>query len=152
MNELQQWFDALKFECRPNKDLTHGVGILNEFLKTDNFVGGINDKRNTLHENLFSAMFPHLKKQVHFGTDKGGYEKYLSKRYTADFYNETTDEIYEIDGSSHKTELQKLKDNIRDIFFWQELGIKTVRLSNQDVETMVMNRLQKLFEEDKLNV
>lgn len=88
--ELQKWFNGLLYECRPVKlfDL-----LLEDFFNVSdkpkiNFIGGINDSRNTLHENLFSSLYPKFKKQVHFGTGKGGYEKYLAKRYTADFYDE----------------------------------------------------------------
>ena len=151
--ELQKWFNGLLYECRPIKffDL-----LLEDFFSSSdkpkiNFIGGINDNRNTLHENLFSALYPKLKKQVHFGTGKGGYEKYLAKRYTADFYDEENDIIYEIDGASHNTELQKIKDKIRDYFFWHELGSKTVRLTNESVEKMAWERMCALNEEGKLS-
>lgn len=160
MNELQlsdealeKWFKGLLYECNPVNPFE---SIFNSFFGGSdkpkiNFIGGINDNRNTLHENLFSALYPQYLKQVHFGTGKGGYEKYLSKRYTADFYDETNEIVYEIDGNSHNTELQKIKDKIRDYFFWHELGIKTVRLTNKDVENIVWERICALNEEGKLS-
>lgn len=152
-DELNKWFEAILFECNPEKPFNL---IFESFFGGSdkpkiNFIGGINDKRNTLHENLFSALYPNLKKQVHFGTGKGGYEKYLSKRYTVDFYDEEKDVIYEIDGSNHNTELQKIKDKIRDYFFWHELDIKTIRLTNKAVENIAWERLCTLNEEGKLS-
>lgn len=114
--------------------------------KKSNFKGGINDAKNTLHENIFHALFPDLKMQVHFGTGKGGYEKYLAKRYTADFYDKDSKTIYEIDGNSHKEELRIIKDKIRDYFFWHELGIRTIRITNKRVESMLLERLEKVCE------
>src|SRR5699024_12876131 len=96
--------------------------------KEHNFVGGINDTRRTLHENMFHLLYPGLKSQVHFGTGKGGLEKYHSKRFTADFFDEENKKIYEIDGKSHKEERQILKDKIRSYVFWNKLGIETYRI------------------------
>lgn len=59
--------------------------------------------------------------------------------------------IYEIDGTSHNTELQKIKDKIRDYFFWHELGIKTIRLTNNAVEKIAWERLCALNEEGKMS-
>lgn len=151
--ELKIWFDVLIYECRPRKLFDF---LLKELCSASdkpkvNFIGGINDSRYTLHENLFSALYPHYKKQVHFGTGKGGYEKYFAKRYTVDFYDEENDIIYEIDGANHNTELQKIKDKIRDYFFWHELGIKTVRLTNESVENIAWERLCALNREGKLS-
>ncbi|WP_322781232.1 DUF559 domain-containing protein [Staphylococcus haemolyticus] len=152
-DELKKWFEGLLLECNPENPFHL---IFDSFFGGSgkpkiNFIGGINDTRNTLHENLFSALYPHYKKQVHFGTGKGGYEKYLSKRYTADFYDEENDIIYEIDGTSHDNELQKIKDKIRDYFFWHELGIKTIRLTNKAVENIAWERLCALNEEGKMS-
>lgn len=154
-------FESIKYQCRPDKDedpLRTFVDVFDAFMNGEvskpkcNFVGGMNDKRNTLHENLFHALYPSLKTQVHFGTGKGGLEKYLSKRFTADFYDEESNIIYEIDGSSHRNELQILKDKIRDYFFYHELGIKTVRFTNEEVEQLVIKRLEELYEAGVLNV
>ena len=153
---VERAFNQVKFECRPDKDIPFGIYVFDLFFggldKGHNFIGGMNDRRNTMHENMFHAMHPNMKKQVHFGTGKGGYEKYLAKRYTADFYDEENNVIYEIDGNSHKTELQSLKDKIRDYFFWHELGIKTIRFTNQEVENMVVETLEYLHEKGVLHV
>lgn len=138
-------FEVIKFHCNPQKgphlvfDLFFGGRN-----KKSNFIGGINDDRKTLHENMFQMMFPGLTPQVHFGTGKGGYKKYLSKRYTADFYDEDNNIIYEIDGDSHNEEIQQLKDKIRDSFFWNELGIRTIRYTNEEVEEKLKNHLLNL--------
>lgn len=152
MNEaVEKVFEQIKYECRPDKDENWFESIFETFFggsarERHNFVGGINDTRNTLHENLFQAMYPDLKPQVHFGTGKGGYEKYLAKRYTADFYDEEKNIIFEIDGNNHKTERNIIKDKIRNYFFYNELGIKTMRFTNKEVENMVINRLEKMYE------
>lgn len=148
----EEVFEVIKFHCNPDKgphllfDLFFG-GMDNK----SNFIGGINDDRNTLHENMFQMMFPKLTPQVHFGTGKGGYKKYLSKRYTADFYDENNDTIYEIDGSNHNEEIQQLKDKIRDAFFWKELGIRTIRYTNEEVERKLMSHLLNLEETGELH-
>src|SRR5690625_645959 len=158
VNELiQKHYEYIKLQCSP-----YNLGFNDIFdmffsgshtkKKTHNFVGGINDTRNTLHENMFHMLYPDLTPQVHFGTGKGGLKKYHSKRFTADFYDEENEVIYEIDGSSHKEELQMLKDKIRDYFFWNELGIKTYRITNEEVEQMVIKRLEQLHEMGKLDV
>ena len=161
LNEIiKKEFERIKFECRPNRDIEIGYfdvfdiffGNSPKININSNFIGGVNDKRNTLHENMFHALYPYLTPQVHFGTGKGGLEKYLSKRYTADFYSEEGNVIYEIDGSNHKTELQQSKDRLRDLFFEIELGIKTIRLTNKEVEGLVLYRLKKVYEEGGLNV
>ncbi|WP_447556972.1 DUF559 domain-containing protein [Staphylococcus epidermidis] len=50
--------------------------------------------------------------------------------------------MYEIDGSSHKTKLQKLKDEKRDLILELEFGIKTYRFSNRKVEQMLIDRIR----------
>lgn len=149
--EVIRIFEQIKYECRPDKDVSISETIFNIFFVTEpkqetNFIGGINDDRNTLHENLFQAMWgDSVKPQVHFGTGKGGYEKYLSKRYTADFYDEERNVIYEIDGDNHKSEVQKIKDRIRDYFFLHELGIRTIRITNEMVEEMLLSELERKY-------
>lgn len=160
MNEtVKKALEQIKIECSPDKDKSRFAEfgeIFDMFFgqtpkKRPNFIGGINDKRNTLHENLFHAMYPYLKSQVHFGTGKGGFEKYMAKRFTADFYDEEKNIIYEIDGTSHNTKIQSLKDKIRDYFFYHELGIMTYRFTNEQVERMVIERLDHLYEEGVLH-
>jgi hypothetical protein len=124
--------------------------FIDDIFKTSNFIGGINDKKRTLHENMFARMYPHLKSQVHFGTGKGGYKEYGVKRYTVDFYDEHNRIIYEIDGKNHNLKLNKLKDRIRELFFGLELGITTVRFTNEQVEQMLFDRLVNLREKGVL--
>jgi len=155
--QIKRYFEQIKFECRPNKDLNGFGDIFDMFFggvpePESNFIGGMNDSRNTLHENLFHAIYPYMKPQVHFGTGKDGLEKYHSKRFTVDFYHEENNEIYEIDGTSHKEYIQSLKDKIREYFFFHELGIRTYRITNKGVEELVLGRLEELYKEGVLNV
>ena len=108
----------------------------------NNFLGGTNDKERTLHENIFSYLYPHFKPQVVFGTGKGGHKKYLSKKFTVDFLDEENNIAVEIDGKNHTNELQKSKDRIKEIFLFLEHGIKTIRFTNEDVERMLYKRIQ----------
>lgn len=78
-----------------------------------------------------------------FGLGKGAYTKYGVLKYTADFYWEEENKIYEIDGNSHKTELQKIKDKKRDLILELEFGIKTVRYTNKQVEQMLLERIRE---------
>ena len=98
----------------------------------------------TKHENAFYMLYPGLKRQVTFGLGKGAYKKYKVLKYTADFYDDKNNIIYEIDGDSHNWELQKLKDEKRDLILEIEYGIKTVRFSNHDVEKMVLKRIREV--------
>lgn len=118
--------------------------------KPFNFSGGCGDSR-TLHEKIFSYLYPKLEQQVVFGTGKGGYEKYGVKRYIADFYDPIENIIYEIDGSSHNNKISKIKDRIREIFFNDEKGIKIVRIKNKEVEKYLMTTLKNLELEGALS-
>jgi hypothetical protein len=102
------------------------------------------DIHGTFHEWLFSLLFPTLKKQVSFGTGKGGLKKWLCKCYTADFVDEEDKYIFEIDGKSHNYGIHHLKDKLRDIFF-TEKGYKIVRLSNAEVENMLVKRYRRIY-------
>lgn len=88
---------------------------------------------NTRHEIMFSVMYPHLKKQVTFGTGKGGLEKWTSKKFTVDFLDIENSIAYEIDGKSHDSEIARITDKIKE-YFLETKGIKTVRFSNDEVE------------------
>ncbi|NMK81802.1 DUF559 domain-containing protein [Staphylococcus capitis] len=99
--------------------------------------------KGTTHENVFNKLFPFLETQVVFGLGKGAYKKYGVLKYTADFYDADRKTIYEIDGSSHKTKLQKLKDEKRDLTLELEFGIKTYRFSNKKVEQMLLERIRE---------
>ncbi|EJR65653.1 DUF559 domain-containing protein [Bacillus cereus] len=125
-----------------------GLGMFG--YRSPNFKGGCGDTKGTFHEVLFGILFPYLKSQIAFGTGKGGYKKYGVKRYIADFYDEEHKTIYEIDGKSHRTKLGILSDVLRDRFFRNELGIKTIRISNEGVEKLLEDRLSLLQEEGGL--
>lgn len=103
--------------------------------------------QHTKHEVLFGIMFPHFRQQVSFGTGKNGFKKWGVKRYTADFYDEKHSTIYEIDGSSHRSDLSRIKDKIRDLFF-VSIGIETVRISNEFVEKLYIGYLKGEIEQN----
>ncbi|MDS3930602.1 DUF559 domain-containing protein [Staphylococcus epidermidis] len=111
-----------------------------------NFFGTKKEKpiwKNTKHEKIFKNLYPFLKSQMVFGLGKGAYTKYGVLKYTADFYWEEENKIYEIDGNSHKTELQKLKYKKRDLILELEFGIKTDRYNNKQVEQMLLERIRE---------
>ena len=97
---------------------------------------------NTLHENIFSKLFPFLEKQVVFGLGEGAYKKYKALKYTADFYDPKELTVWEIDGESHSSELQKLKDRKRDLILGIEFSIETVRVTNEEVERLLLDRIR----------
>lgn len=101
-------------------------------------------------EQMFHIVFPTLQQQVVFGTGKGGYERYWSKKYTADFYDPERKIDYEIDGPEHKFGKHYLKDKIRDIALWQLYGIRVCRYTNKQVENMVKRRIIEVFPEEKV--
>ncbi|MCO4347473.1 endonuclease domain-containing protein [Staphylococcus agnetis] len=137
-HEELELFSSFMFEANPRKIESFG----------DIFDGVFGDRltkpiwQNTKHENIFKELFPFLKCQVVFGLGKGAYKKYGVLKYTADFYSEEENKVYEIDGNSHKTELQKLKDEKRDLILELEFGIKTVRFTNKQVEEMLLERIR----------
>ncbi|MFC2797457.1 MAG: DUF559 domain-containing protein [Streptococcus sp.] len=88
---------------------------------------------NTRHEIMFAQMYPHLKRQVVFGTGKGGYKKWMTKKFTVDFFDEENKIAYEIDGKSHKTELGWLVDRLKDQFM-AERDILVIHITNEQVE------------------
>lgn len=149
MNEVTI-YPYLKFESEREESLFHKIifdadgGFLS--LASELFFGG--DKlpkfEYTKHENIFAKMYPGLERQVTFGTGKGGLEKWHTKKYTCDFFDRKNKIIYEIDGDSHKSEYQMLKDKFRDCFFYLEKNIKTVRVTNREVEEMLLERIRKL--------
>jgi hypothetical protein len=146
-------FEVIKNKCNP-KNMINWRELVGSFFNIrqseSNFSGGCGDEHRTTHENMFALMNPDLQAQVVFGTDKGGRSKYLSNRYTVDFYDQEKKIAYEIDGSNHAKELQHLKDRLKAAFLWEVYGIKTIRITNQNVEAMVMKRLVTLHEEGKL--
>lgn len=85
----------------------------------------------TDHENMIAAMFPELQRQVTFGTGKGGYKKWRTKKFTVDFLdekNKVTDEL--------KCRFLKGKD------------IEVVRIKNEKVAELFQDYLErrKVFE------
>lgn len=120
-------------------DVFFGIGK-----HSSNFLGGCGDKRRTLHETIFSMLYPKLKQQVVFGTGKGGLKKYLCRRFVADFYDEERKSVYEVDGKNHGKGTQKHSDKIKDCFFMLEHRIRVVRFTNKQVEEMLLNRLREL--------
>jgi hypothetical protein len=155
---VNETFEQIKAECHPDSSKSEFEvfgDIFDMFFgqipdKKTNFIGGCNDNRNTLHENLFGVMYPELQKQVVFGTGEGGYEKYHSKKFIADFCDHENKVIYEIDGNSHKEYYRRLMDRMRDCFFYIEHGIQTVRITNERVEEMVLERLERLEAQGRL--
>ena len=139
----EEVFRQLKENANPR---TNMLAIFDLFFgdgeKSKSFIGRVGDRRRTTHETLFGMMMPHLKKQVVFGTGKGGFLKYGVKHYVADFYDEENKAIYEIDGNSHRTKFRKSRDSIRDYFFYHELGIKTYRVTNESVERILLKSIR----------
>ena len=88
---------------------------------------------NTRHEIMFAQMHPHLKRHVVFGTGKGGYKKWRTKKFTVDFFDEENKIAYEIDGKSHKTKLGWVVDRLKD-HFMAERDILVVHVTNEQVE------------------
>ncbi len=97
---------------------------------------------NTLHENLFHKLFPFLERQVVKGLGKGSYAKYGVKKYTLDFLDTSDNIAWEIDGESHNSKLQKIKDQKRDLILELEFGVTTYRITNKDVEKLLLNRIR----------
>lgn len=110
--------------------------FMNDFVKPDPIF------KNTVHENIFSKLFPFLEKQVVFGLGKDAYKKYKVLKYTADFYNREDNVIWEIDGDNHKNGLQKLKDEKRDLILELEYQAETIRISNKEVEELLLERIR----------
>lgn len=104
---------------------------LSNNLKTPDFE--VRQFENTKHEIMFASMNPHLKRQVTFGTGKGGLKKWLTKKFTVDFYDEKNKIAYEIDGKSHETELGAVNDKLKEIFLAKK-DVVVVRFSNEEVE------------------
>lgn len=104
---------------------------LSNNLKTPDFK--IRQFENTKHEIMFSSMNPHLKRQITFGTGKGGLKKWLTKKFTVDFYDEKNKIAYEIDGKNHRTKMGWVNDRLKD-HFMKEKGILVIHYTNEQVE------------------
>ena len=158
LNEITLSSDYLtKADFENEKEIAVFNGLLNGYYEPDydskifnklfNIFIGEKEKpvfENTKHENVYSILFPELEKQVTFGTGKGGYKEWGVKKFTADFYDKKENTIYEIDGESHFTEIGILKDKYRDGLLNLLHGAKTVRISNKEVEMMLLKRIRKV--------
>lgn len=111
--------------------------------KVSNFKGGCGQARTT-HENMMALLYPEAEQQVVFGTGKCGHKRWLSKKFTVDFFDRKNNFVIEVDGFSHQSELAKIKDRLRYAFF-QSIGIKTARFTNKEVEEMMLRHLKKMF-------
>ena len=131
MSELAQ---KIYNSSLPSFDILYQIHNYDDYVdfEKSNFHGGYNDRFMTKHEKIFNYMYPKLIYQKPFGTGKGGYKKYGSKRYIADFIDDEAKVIIEIDGKPHSNEITSLKDKIRNMFFLEN-GYLTIRFTNQDV-------------------
>lgn len=135
-------FNQIIYECDPKKMKDNGFAdIFDTFMS--GFVKPAPIWHDTLHENIFHRLFPFLEKQVVIGLGKGSYEKYKVKKYTLDFFNREDNIAWEIDGKSHISKIQKLKDEKRDIVLFIEFGIETKRVTNKFVEELLLERIRK---------
>lgn len=102
----------------------------------------------TDHENIFFSIFPHLERQVTFGTGSGGLEKWGTKKFTADFFDKENNVVYEIDGKSHARLYNQLVDELKKRFLLEK-GIKTVRITNEQVMELAKKERERMkhFEE-----
>lgn len=118
----------------PSYDVISQVHNYKDYLiyEKSNLHGGCNDGFMTKQEKIFKEMYPYLEYQKSFGTGKNGYKKYGVKRYIADFVDEESKIIIEIDGANHSEKLQQLKDKLREFFFLENNYI-IVRFSNEEV-------------------
>lgn len=96
----------------------------------------------TLHENMFASLFPQFERQVTFGTGKGGLNKWGTKKFVADFYDNENKIVYEIDGKSHGRYINQLTDEIKKRFL-EKKGIRTIRITNEQVEDMFKKETHK---------
>lgn len=147
--DINRAFQLIKRHCDPSVPKT-ASDIIDLWFPAP-FIGGCGYGRRTTHEAMFAMMCPDLKRQVSFGTGKNGLSIWGTKRYIADFYDEAKKIVYEIDGKPHRKELQRLKDALRDRFF-ASLGIKTGRVTNKQVEELVLKRLKQLKDDGQLSL
>lgn len=126
--------------------------VFDLFFDEPKIQGSCGDWRRTKHENMFAMLYPGLKTQVVFGTGKGGLEKYGCKRFIADFYEESSGYVYEINGSSHYRTKNKIRDLNKRLCLLEKYGIKMIEITNKKVEEVVRKRLIELYEEGRLNI
>jgi hypothetical protein len=99
----------------------------------------------TMHEIMFHFMHPELNFQVSFGTRKNGVKKYGTKCFTVDFYDPDNLICYEIDGENHQQKNRFITDAIKEVCLSKEYNIKTIRITNQDIENMCQNRIKSIL-------
>lgn len=133
--------NSIKFNCDPRFSFPKITDLILGNKKS-NFIGGCGDIR-TKHEQIFSLLYPGLKEQVSFGSGKGGYEKYTFKRVIVDFYDEENKLAIEIDGENHKSHYRSLKDRIKELMLLNEYGIRICRITNKQVENLLIERVTK---------
>lgn len=134
-------FNSVIITCNPRYSSDTFESVFEIFFKDINKPKPVFS--NTIHENIFAYLFPNLEKQVVFGLGKGSYKRFGVKKYTADFLDRDTKTIWEIDGKSHEDPLQKLKDKKRDLIMQIYFGIETVRVTNEHVERLLLERIRR---------
>lgn len=97
-----------------------------------------------IYEQMFHLIYRDLEQQVVFGTGKDGYKKYGLKKITADFYDPKTKTVYEIDGPEHEQKIHSLRDQRRDLVLNIEYGIRTIRITNDEVEALLKRLIKKV--------
>lgn len=139
--EVEKAFENIMINCSPYFDMNYMVDLTLGARKS-NYIGGCGDIR-TQHEQVFSLLFPELDPQVSFGSGKGGMKKYGFKRVIVDFYDDERKLAIEIDGKNHKNTRQAYKDSMKALMLLKEHGVKTVRFTNEEVEKMLIKRLEE---------
>lgn len=139
--EIEKAFENIMVGCSPYFDMNYMVDLTLGTRKS-NYIGGCGDIR-TQHEQVFSLLFPELDPQVSFGSGKGGMKKYGFKRVVVDFYDDKRKIAIEIDGKNHKSREQAYKDAVKALMLFREYGVETIRFTNEEVEEMLIKRLEE---------
>lgn len=103
----------------------------------------ISNFHGTRHEKIFKFLYPYFLEQVTFGTGKDGFKKYGTKKYTVDFYDPTRKIAWEIDGASHNSIDAIKKDLKRDNFLKTAYGVTVIRVSNDFIKKLMIERLRE---------
>lgn len=82
-------------------------------------------------EEAFWKSNPDLKQGAPFATGKGGMKKWGCGYFRADFYDEMTNTVYEINGSIHN-KIKTMKKDERKRAFYSEKGVILIELSNEE--------------------
>jgi very-short-patch-repair endonuclease len=143
----EQAFEWLRVKCEEIDTVPLFMSIIDPDCIINKIPAGANGScRRTIHENMFSMLYPGLLTQVSFGTKKHGMDNYGSRRFIVDFYDPDEKMAYEIDGKSHKRLKYRLSDVQKSICLLELYGIQTVRFTNDQVEAMLKKRLKELEE------